>query len=164
MDPLVQPFGYISCMMAYTHGTLGLIVSLRKAGNYHCPHMCLTRTLMEVGQVTLINTELYNSSTGIRRALAFGLSLGAIGFLAAKMPHVVFWRTVIGFCNIYSLTQRSQAERRSVFMLLALLNLAAYDGVDFIKRNFRRHYGESISKVCYIGITLLAVRIFVAKN
>ncbi|XP_041448013.1 uncharacterized protein LOC111080956 [Drosophila obscura] len=164
LDPLVQPFGYVACVLAYTHGTLGLIGSLRHAQNCHSPHLCLTRTLMEVGQVTLINTQFYHSSMGSRRALLFGLSMGGFGYLAVRMPKVILWRTAIGFLNVLCLLCIARhTDAMGSHVLMALLYALGSDGVYYLKANAHASCGERLYEVCSIGITHLAIRAFRAK-
>ncbi|XP_017146041.2 uncharacterized protein LOC108158312 [Drosophila miranda] len=164
LDPLVQPFGYMSCVMAYTHGTLGLIGSLRKAANCFNPQLCLTRTLMEIGHMTLINTQFYHSTMGSGRALVFGLSMGLLGCLSIQMPKVIFWRPAIGFFNMLCLLCNPHyASSWGTHMMIAVLYAAGSDGVYYLKGYDRLSYAERLYEVCNIGITHLAIKAFMEK-
>ncbi|BFG06321.1 uncharacterized protein DMAD_04853 [Drosophila madeirensis] len=166
LDPLAQPFGYASCILAYTHGTLGLIVSLRHAQNCHNPHLCLTRTLMEVGQLTLINIQFCHSSLGSSSpiTLLYGLSMAGLCCLAVKRPKVLVWRTAIGFCNMLCLlciAKRSDAC--GIHLKMALLYALGSDGVHHLRAMARGNSAERLYELCNIGITHLAIRAFLAK-
>ncbi|XP_002138593.1 uncharacterized protein [Drosophila pseudoobscura] len=161
LDPFVQPVGYMSCVMAYTHGTLGLIVSLRKAAKGANPQLCVTRNLMEVGHMTLINTQFYHSTMGSGRALVFGLSMGLLGVLSIQMPKVILWRPAIGFCNVLCLLcSPHYASSWGTHLMIALLYAAGSDGVYYLKGLDRLSYAERLYEVCNIGITHLAIKAF----
>lgn len=156
-DPLMKPFGYLSFVMAKSHGMHGMLTSLRR--HDRCgPESARFGKLMDCVQLTLFNSELYEQTQELGRSILYGMCITPLIHTMAKDPNQKLWKCLLTFYNCSSLTVRANNESNWLWIAISGLHFISVEGIDYLGRTVRRAIGKQIAFVARIIVTYLAVQ------
>ncbi|KAH8279227.1 hypothetical protein KR026_004303, partial [Drosophila bipectinata] len=155
-DPLKKPFGYLSFVLAKSHGMLGMLNSLQKHDK--CSEAARFGKLMDCVQLTLFNSELYEQSEGLGRAILYGMCMTPLIHTMAKDPNQKLWKCLLTFYNCSSLTLRANNDSNWLWIAIGMLHFITVEGIELLGGKFRRAIGPQIAYMTRIIVTYLALQ------